>query len=736
MLKRYLPTIITAVVLVAVVVITGVLVPHDRFKKPQSGIIKGEKAVYDIQYNSGMLLCGGSKAPYNQGDLLFFSQTKGIYRYKDYGTGETPEELEDGYDASGWPVIGNDGIISDTDCRNITVVSTDEDGIVKEYANFDYIPGVIYGYSNPGQYDDLNLYNKENPDLEDERAIKLASNLFKSSKTSYYNSEFGCIIQGFLSKYSITGGLLEDYYHTGTDFAIMDGQSFYSPVNGVITHASGEDEYNMIIIYNEEFDISVIILHGNDIAPATDILMGTSEVKVGDKLGVGGGKGNPVGEKHIHVEVRMGKIERYKSFSKDIVYTRMTNLDPLLLSEMFDLQVLEQDGYEPFSKVRSNSFDSQNNASVVLVGNWLYYIDKVNGSALYKARPDGSETVKLIASVCANLNYYDGWLYYSDLLKNGVLMKTSVDGTQTVQVSQINSAAFVQVLDEWIYFADALNKNSIYRIRHDGTQAQQLVKKDITNIFYYNGGIYYTQDARTKKERIYRFDIGTMKAQQLVASRVDRPFVYNNQLCYRRYYSDKNCLALPNGVYDENKATVIIPVAYNQVCPGHKVFVFTNENDANSLYVKFDGKTELVKLSNDVMCSELTFQGGWLYYYGPVAGGYRLSRINIYGMKKQRLSNTGAWVNDDFDAEIGFKEIVQASRTDTEFPSPLPELTPMPSETPVGATPYPTPTPYNPGTPNPDEPELDNAEGGFITATPKKSAKSTAPALAKVTPAA
>ena len=729
MVKKYLPTIIAAGVLAVILIITAIVVPHDRFKKPYQPEIKKELAKYDIQYNQGMLLCGGSKAPYNHGDLLFFSQTKGIYRYKDFGDGETPKEFEDGYVASdedGWKTIGNDGIVSGTDCKNITVVSTDEDFVVKEYAHFDYIPGVIYGYSNPGQYDDELLYNKENPALEDERAIKLASNLFKSAKTSYYNSEFGCIIQGFLSKYSNTGGMLEDYYHTGTDFAIMDGQAFYSPVNGVVTYATQEDDYNMIVIYNEQFDISVIILHGNDISPATAMFAESREVKIGDKLGTGGGKGNPVGDTHIHIEVRMGNVTRYKSFSKDIVYTRMTNFDPLLLADLFQLDVLEADGYEPFSKVSTNSYEARNNSSVVLVGNWLYYIDKENGSAIYKARPNGSEVTKLVDSVCANLNYYDGWLYYSDLLKNGVLMKTSIDGAQTVQLSNINSATFVQVLDEWIYFSNALAKNAVYRIHHDGTGVQELIRKDISDIFYYDGGIYYTQDARSKRERIYRYDVNTRKSTMLLSSRVDKPFVYKGQLCFRRYYSDKNCLILPVGVNDEKQATTLIPTAYNEFLAGYKCIVFTNENDGDSIFVKFDGKEELVKLSNDVMCSELTFQGGWLYYYGPSAGGYRLTRINIYGMKKQRLTKTGAWVNDTFDAESGYAEIVNASRTNTEFPSPLPDLTPIASSTPAGATPYPTPTPYNPGTPGPDD-LLTNEEGGFITASPKPTPVRTSP---------
>ena len=204
----------------------------------------------------------------------------------------------------------------------------------------------------------------------------------------------------------------------------------------------------------------------------------------------------------------------------------------------------------------------------------------------------------------------------------------------------------------------------------------------------------------------------------LLPSRVDKPFVYNGQLCFRRYYSDKNCLMLPVNVYDETKATTLIPTAYNEFLTGYKCFVFTNENDGDSIFAKFDGKDELVKLTNDVMCTELTFQGGWLYYYGPSAGGYRLTRINLYGMKKQCLTTTGAWANDEFDAEPGYDAIINASRTNTEFPTPLPDLTPIASSTPAGATPYPTPTPYNPGTPSPDD-LLTNEDGGFITASPK-----------------
>ncbi len=693
-LKKHMPLIITAAVLAVAIILTMMVVPSDRFKKPQGLDFNEYGDEFGAAFKSGMLICGGSEAPYTAGDLLFFSQTKGVYRYRDYGEGEQIPEITAGYDASSWDIVSSDGIISGTDAKDIAVVSTDEYGRVKEYAHFTYVPGVIYGLSNADQYDDLLLYNSEEPSKEDERAIRLASNLFKSGKSSYYNTGYGAIIQGFLSKYSVTGGMLEGYYHTGVDFlTVNEKQPFYSPVSGRITHASGEDDYNMIIIYNEQYDVSVIILHAWDIAPAKAILEAGGEVKTGDHLGYGGGKGNPVGDTHLHLELRRGKVERYKSFSKEVVYTRMTNYDPLILADWFNLEVLPEDGFEPFSKVKSDSFDAQNNASAVLAGNWLYYIDKVNGSALYKARPDGTETQVLVASNCANLSYYDGWLYYTDVAQGGHVMRTSSDGSQTQLVAAMNSEYFLYVHDDWVYLSNPNERNSVYRVRHDGSELARIINRDVSDVFYTDGFVYYTQDASYNGHRVYRLDLSSMQLTQTVQSRVDKPFVYEGRLCYRRFYSDKNCLSLPQDVFDEGQAQVFIPAAYDQVIPGEKYIIFTNTNDANSIYVLFEGKPEPVKLTSDVMCSDLTVQGGWLYYYTPTEGANRLSRINIYGMKKQRLTPEGVWSSVTFDAEEGFDGIVLASRTGTEFPTPIPDMTPIVSETPVGITPYPTETP-------------------------------------------
>ncbi|MBR6766079.1 MAG: DUF5050 domain-containing protein, partial [Clostridia bacterium] len=565
MLKKYFHTVIASVAVLVIVIITLLMLPWERFKKPVDPFTQD---FGEIVFSSGMLLSGVSEAPYNEGDIAFYSERAGHYRFKAYGKDGTPETIGNGYDASAWQEMPSNGIISGTDGRKIALVKTDDKGIVEEYAFFDYVPGIIYGYSNPDQYDDPVLYHQDNPSKEDNRAIRLAANLFKSSKTSYYGSEYGSIIQGFLSKYSYLGGLLEGYYHTGTDFTIYEKQPFYSPVEGKITYASGTDDYNMIVIYLEKQNMSVIILHADNIDGAKKLLENGGSVKKGDLLGYGGGKGDIPGDTHIHIEVRHGDVIRFKSFSKDIKFTRMSNYDPLILADMFSLSVPEVDGFEPFSKVNASGFDAQNGATAVVVGNWLYYIDESNGSAIYKSRLDGSNIQQIVSTPSANLNYYDGWLYYSDILSAGHLTKTKADGSETVKLATVDTSAYVLVLDDWVYFANTLNINAIFKVKHDGTERQEILRRDISHIFYYENAFYYTQNARINAERVHKLDLGTMETTMLLSSRVDRPFVLDGSLYYRRYYSDKNCLTLPLDALDENNAKTVIPNAYTSVQPG------------------------------------------------------------------------------------------------------------------------------------------------------------------------
>jgi len=736
MKKKTIITVVAAVVCVAVACI-AVFVASDglnRFKRQQAEI---ERLYPDVNFLSGMLLYGVSGSPYNEGDIRFISTESGSFRYKSYGADGVPEKIESGFDASSWTKIENGGIISGTDCRNICVVTVNSSNIVEGAAMFDYVPGVIYGYSNPDQYDDPDMYNSENPTLEDDRAVRLASNLFKTADTSYYGRDYGYISQGYLTKYSTVSGLLLNYYHTGTDFTVHQNRPFYSPIDGVLYYAGSNtsDDFNSIIIYNEENDISLLILHGEDISPAKALLGDKSEVEIkkGELLGYGGGAGVLSGDSHIHIEVRVGEATSYKSFSKDVQYSRIDNYDPLILADMFDLAVLEEDAYEPFESLGTDAFSALNKAVTVQVGSWLYYSDTLNGGMLCKSRPDGSGRIVLNGeanAIC--LNYSDGYIYYSDRNNFGHLTKTNIETGETLDIAGIDTRDYVLVINQKVYVVNTLSTNQLYTVNTDGTQFGAVRQyDDMRHIFYYDGAFYYTRFASAHGDRIWKYDTATGEITQMIQNRSDKPFVYNGKLCYRAYYQDKNCFTLAFDEADEAKNTKLFAAAYDCVVPVLRYQIFTNENDGSSLYITFDDFNDVYKLCDDLLCASLSYCGGWLYYTTTTDMGLTVCRINMQTLKRYEMQADGEWLITPYSCDEKIEAFITSSRTHgsmldvytayaTPTPTPEPEEEATPTPTPAADTP--TPEPSAEVTPEPsDTPEPSGEPSEEPSDTPEPS---------------
>lgn len=662
---------------VAILTAAALLTGCARFKKNT-----GENDASDIQYLSGMLLYGISEAPYGVGDILFKAQNPGTYRYMAYGADQEMPQITAGFNAKSWPEIADGQVISGTDCRNITVVCTDKNGIVERAAYFEYVPGVLYGQSNPDQYDDPVFYNAEQPNLEDPRAIALASHLFKTADASYYGRSYGYVIQGFLTKYSSAAGVFAGYYHTGIDFTTQEGRPFYAPIDGEIIYAGQSDDYHMIILYNAQHDISVLLLHGEDVSPAQVLYSAGGRVSAGTLLGYGGGAGKPAGDTQLHIEVRSGQATRYQNFSTTPEYTRMGNYDPLILSDMFQLTPYEANAFDAFTAVETTGYNAQGGAVAALVGNWLYYINVSDGSRIYRSRPDGSQASAITEAAAANLNHSDGWLYYSNLSDNGKLYKTACDGSESIKLSDINCQEYVLCAGDWVYFCNAASRNALCRIQKDGSEYSLLLNREIADPFYSKGSIYYTQNASIKAERICRYDTSTGENTQILDFRADIPFIADGMMGYRKYYGNKLGYAIPLGATTEDEAITIIDRAYNQVQQYNRLMIFANESDASSLYLKMlDGESSF-QLSSDILCRNLTIEGNWLYYTTPLDTGETICRINLSTLQKQQLSGQ-TWQDIALNYDPAIDDLIHENMQNSTTPTPLPDgpwtPPPMPS---------------------------------------------------------
>lgn len=700
--------------IVALVLSCACLCSCARFKKP-------EPLPETATALSGVFLQGASEAPYKEGEILFTTLEKGTYKYKEL---VDDEDVNAGADTTDWTSIKDGQTFVSSSCRNIAIAEVALDGTILAAKIYDYIPGILYGLSNPDQYDDKTFYQADNKTLEDDRAVRLASNLFKTADTSYYGKEYGYIIQGYLTKYSDQAGYYDGYFHTGCDITTEQERPFYSPIDGEVLYAGQSDAYNMIIIYSEQHDVSLLILHAGDVSPAQKIADGAGTVKKGELLGYGGSAGDPAGSTHLHLELVPGVASRYQNFSKTPEYTRRGTLDPLIIADMFDLKTVAENSFSAFEAYGTDSFSAQNNASVVLVGNWMYFFDPMQKSII-KARPNGTEQILLATLNAKNLNYSRGELYFSNLDDNGYIYKLNclVAEPQPELVAQKDSSAYLFLVNDTLYFSDLQNKGAICSVNKQGNDFKVIVNRYVTDPFYTPNGFYYTQDADKKAERVHYYSFEEKKNMQLISVRAERPFVYDNYLAYSKKYDGLKGYAKYISVLDgtEAGAMVITPDAFNQIYVYNKWFVYSNLSDGESLYIKLKQNDVSSALTKDILCKQLSMRGNWLYYVTFIGEGEVLTRINLTSHVMQRFVS-GAWISETLELNQVTLDILSAKTEKDEIYSPEAELPPTPTPDP-NATPTPEPTVAPEGeepTPTPEVTEpTPTPEGEEPTPTPE-----------------
>ena len=653
----------------------------------------------DALYLSGMLLYGVSPSPYLPGDIKFESPNTATFLYKAFGANAVIPDITQGYDATGWSEIKSGDVITGTDCRNIAVVTVDKSNTVIRCAKFYYVPGINYANPNPDQYDDINFYSKENNKLEDPRAIALASTLLASPQTSFFGKAGG-ITQGFLTTYSqnVFPTQFRGRVHTGTDFYIGDGQPFYSPLDGKILYA-GDDDYKMLIIYNEFYEVTTVILHAQDNTPAKNLLAAGGTVQKGQLLGYGGSAGNPPGTRALHIEVRLGMSGRYQSFSTDPQYARKTNYDPMILSDLF--AVNSSIAKVEYVGLGNTMYNLQNNGIAAEQANWIYFRNTLDGGKLYKSRPDDTNMLSLTNDSVISINIWGDWLYYINETDKNNIYKIRTDGTENTLLLA-NGASSLLFVNNKLYFINQTDKGTIYSMDIDGKNLQKLNNKQAFQLFYYNNTLYYTVGSLNKLERIWALAPDGSSDKMIMNTRTDGVMIYNNKMYFRDFTQALQYISMPLTSVDEQanaeKQVVLdhVPTAVNVK---DNFLVYTNNNDGDSLYRQNLVTNESLKLSDEVLCRNVNLINNWIYY--EVQGNpVKLYRIRIDGTQKQVMSAGNYWnyVNPE-GIVIPRTPPPTTEPTPTEVPDThAPSETPPPEATATAATtaePTPTEVPTN-----------------------------------------
>lgn len=105
-------------------------------------------------------------------------------------------------------------------------------------------------------------------------------------------------------------------------------------------------------------------------------------------------------------------------------------------------------------------------------GEWIYYGTE-NG--VYRVHPDGSDKKKISSHGCASLVIVGNSIYYVNMDYFWTIFRMNLDGTQPILVKDIPSSGII-VKDGWLYSTSYLN-GGLYRLKLDGSSYQYLTNK-------------------------------------------------------------------------------------------------------------------------------------------------------------------------------------------------------------------------------------------------------------------
>lgn len=190
------------------------------------------------------------------------------------------------------------------------------------------------------------------------------------------------------------------------------------------------------------------------------------------------------------------KMEKNMKIAVIIAVVAAVAIVALALIKFFSQEAMD-------AEKRGNTVGNVNNfGNVAEEDGALYYF---NGGLMRWADGQAVQVADISGgwiSVC------DGWVYYADYEADSAVCRVRTDGSQR-QVLAEQTAKYVSVAAGKVFYVvdedtDA-EENGIYCVNIDGTENRRISKYNASNLFYYGGRLYFTNQKDNK--RIYSIDL-------------------------------------------------------------------------------------------------------------------------------------------------------------------------------------------------------------------------------------
>lgn len=145
-------------------------------------------------------------------------------------------------------------------------------------------------------------------------------------------------------------------------------------------------------------------------------------------------------------------------------------------------------------KINIEGIDKASDINVI--GKYIYFTN-AKDSKLYKVKLDGKDLTKLSDDNIHSPIVVGEWIYYVNKSDNYRIYKMKVDGSNVKNINNEQTIRF-NIVNNYLYYItkDDNQYNSIYKIKNDGTDKKIIIDKYklgiATPIIVYNDYIYYT----------------------------------------------------------------------------------------------------------------------------------------------------------------------------------------------------------------------------------------------------
>ncbi|MBP1970828.1 hypothetical protein J2Z83_002964 [Virgibacillus natechei] len=107
---------------------------------------------------------------------------------------------------------------------------------------------------------------------------------------------------------------------------------------------------------------------------------------------------------------------------------------------------------------------------------WIYFSNR--GKGLHKQKEDGSEREQLLENDVSHINVIGDWLFFIDRMEDSKAYRMKTDGSEREQITETYTENLI-VVDDWIYFIPVTYEpdaeKAVYRMRTDLTDREQLL---------------------------------------------------------------------------------------------------------------------------------------------------------------------------------------------------------------------------------------------------------------------